>query len=307
MRTIMDRVRALLLDAKLPKTLWAECVSHVTTLLNMTPSENTSETRGRRRRVGDYVIIHDDYVITGVDRVGAIIWTRDLPSRIRSTVDTSTDLYPWNPTNHRSANAEVLEEEKAESVAEELKAPAASDSDSLDEIPATWSGDQLEEAFNRNELQVFLAKNPVMKILQLQTPGSLKGPVKPPPAKTNKINAVKGVLRLLKDAGITPGPFAVKDLFHLDLEAIQITQSEIFKMLKVLVREAETQTKVDAKPEAALTQLPGSASPTGSSQHSHYASATSMADSDTSEGVERMQLGPSGAAMLQTRSPLYRT
>ncbi|ETO61453.1 hypothetical protein F444_20541 [Phytophthora nicotianae P1976] len=179
---------------------------------------------------------------------------------------------------------EVLEEEKAESVAEELKAPAASDSDSLDEIPATWSGDQLEEAFNRNELQVFLAKNPVMKILQLQTPGSLKGPVKPPPAKTNKINAVKGVLRLLKDAGITPGPFAVKDLFHLDLEAIQITQSEIFKMLKVLVREAETQTKVDAKPEAALTQLPGSAPPTGSSQHSHYASATSMADSDTSEG-----------------------
>ncbi|ETN16719.1 hypothetical protein PPTG_21765 [Phytophthora nicotianae INRA-310] len=27
-----------------------------------------------------------------------------------------------------------------------------------------------------------------------------------------------------------------------------------------------------------------------------------MADSDTSEGVERMQLGPSGAAMLQPRS-----
>ncbi|ETP46236.1 hypothetical protein F442_07480 [Phytophthora nicotianae P10297] len=48
----------------------------------------------------------------------------------------------------------------------------------------------------------------------------------------------------------------------------------------------------------AVAQFPGSASPTGSSQHSHYASATSMADSDTSEGIEQMQLGPSGAAML---------
>ncbi|ETN15846.1 hypothetical protein PPTG_06125 [Phytophthora nicotianae INRA-310] len=129
-----------------------------------------------------------------------------------------------------------------------------------------------------------------MKILQLRMPGSLKGPVTPPPATTNKLDAVKAALRLLKDASITPGSFAAKDLFHLDLEAIQITLSELFEKLKVLVGEAETQTKVETKLEVALTQLPGSASPTGSSQHSHYASATSMADSDTSEGVERMQL-----------------
>ncbi|ETM31979.1 hypothetical protein L914_20530, partial [Phytophthora nicotianae] len=151
-------------------------------------------------------------------------------------------------------------------------------------------------------LQVFLVKNPLMTILLLRTPGSLKGPVTPPPATTNKLDAVKTVLCLLKDAGITIGSFAAKDLFHLDLEAIPITLSELFEKLKVLVGEVETQTKVEAKLEASLTQLPGSASPTGSSQHSHYASATSMADSDISEGVERMQLGPSGAAMLQTRS-----
>ncbi|ETO81794.1 hypothetical protein F444_03969, partial [Phytophthora nicotianae P1976] len=173
-----------------------------------------------------------------------------------------------------------------------FKVPPESDSDRRDEIAATWSDDQLEEAFNRNELQVFLVKKPVMKILQLRTPGSLKGPMTPPPATTNKLDAVKAVLRLLKDAGITPGSFAAKDLFHLDLEAIQITLSELFEKLKVLVGEVETQTKVEAKLEAPLTQLPGSVSPNGSSQHSHYASATSMADSDTSEGVERMQLGP---------------
>ncbi|ETN03285.1 hypothetical protein PPTG_16319 [Phytophthora nicotianae INRA-310] len=128
-----------------------------------------------------------------------------------------------------------------------------------------------------------------MKILQLQMSGSLKGPMAPPPTTTNKLDAVKAVLRLQKNAGITTGSFAAKELFHLDLKAIQITLSELFEKLKELL-------------EAALTQLLGSASPTGSSQHSHYPPATSMADSDSSDGVERMQLGPSGVAMMQTRS-----
>lgn len=43
MRTIMERVRALLIDGKLPKTMWAECLGHVTTLINMTPSSATNE------------------------------------------------------------------------------------------------------------------------------------------------------------------------------------------------------------------------------------------------------------------------
>ncbi|GMF26093.1 unnamed protein product [Phytophthora fragariaefolia] len=44
MRTIMERVRALLLDGNLPKQLWAECVRHVTTLINITPSVKTEGT-----------------------------------------------------------------------------------------------------------------------------------------------------------------------------------------------------------------------------------------------------------------------
>ncbi|OWY90393.1 Retroelement pol Polyprotein [Phytophthora megakarya] len=39
----MERVRELLLGASLPKPLWAECVIHVTTLLNMTLSTNTQD------------------------------------------------------------------------------------------------------------------------------------------------------------------------------------------------------------------------------------------------------------------------
>ncbi|ETI40150.1 hypothetical protein L914_13841 [Phytophthora nicotianae] len=173
---------------------------------------------------------------------------------------------------------------KSKASRKKLKAPAHSDADSRDEIAATWSDDQLEEAYNRNELQAFLVTNPVMKIVQLRMPGSLKGPVTPPSVTTHKLDAVKAVLRLLMDA------------------AIQNTMSELSEKLKALVGESEPQTKVETKLEAAPTQLPGSVSPTGSSQHSHYASATLLTDSDSSEGVERKQLGPSGAATLQTRS-----
>ncbi|OWY94461.1 Transposon protein [Phytophthora megakarya] len=51
----MKRVRALLLDGKLPKRLWAECVCHVTTLINMTPSSKTDG------RTPGYVHITEQY------------------------------------------------------------------------------------------------------------------------------------------------------------------------------------------------------------------------------------------------------
>jgi hypothetical protein len=41
-RTIMEKDRALLLDGGLPKFLWAECLSHVTMLINMTLSSVTN-------------------------------------------------------------------------------------------------------------------------------------------------------------------------------------------------------------------------------------------------------------------------
>ncbi|POM81592.1 Hypothetical protein PHPALM_425 [Phytophthora palmivora] len=40
-RTILEYVRALLLDGNLPKQLWAECVCHVTTRIKMTSSSKT--------------------------------------------------------------------------------------------------------------------------------------------------------------------------------------------------------------------------------------------------------------------------
>jgi hypothetical protein len=44
MRTSMEHVRALLFDGDLPRVLWAECIRHVTDLLNMTPSTTNQRT-----------------------------------------------------------------------------------------------------------------------------------------------------------------------------------------------------------------------------------------------------------------------
>ncbi|KAF4132093.1 hypothetical protein GN958_ATG18715 [Phytophthora infestans] len=143
-----------------------------------------------------------------------------------------------------------------------LKTPVDSDSDSRGEIAATWSDDQLEEEYNRHELQRFMAKKTMMMIIQPQISGSLKGPVTPPPETTNKLEAVKAVLYLLKEAGVTPGPFAAKDLFYLDLETIQNPQSELFENLRVLVGESQTQIKTESKPAAGLPRPPKSGSRT---------------------------------------------
>ncbi|KAI9989071.1 hypothetical protein PInf_022798 [Phytophthora infestans] len=92
-----------------------------------------------------------------------------------------------------------------------FKAPAHSDSDSSGEIAAIWADNHLEEEENQH------------------ISGSRKVPVTPPPETTNKLEALKAILYLLKEAGVTPGPFAAKDMFDLDLETIQNTQSELFE------------------------------------------------------------------------------
>ncbi|KAI9998232.1 hypothetical protein PInf_002577 [Phytophthora infestans] len=142
-----------------------------------------------------------------------------------------------------------------------------------------------------------------MRIVQPQIFGLLKGPVPLPPETTNKLEAVKVILYLLKEAGVTPGPFAVKDLFDPDLETIQNTQSELFKKLRVLVGESQTQIMTESKPAASLSRPPKSGSRTGSSQQSRYASAASSAYSESTDGIERMQLatGVEKVAAVETQ------
>ncbi|KAJ8575213.1 hypothetical protein ON010_g4002 [Phytophthora cinnamomi] len=82
-RTIMERVRSRLLDGKLPKQLWAECVCHVTTPINMTPS---SKTDGRTpyelwyRRIPSMAYMNGtDQLVNITDPTPAIVPPADFP------------------------------------------------------------------------------------------------------------------------------------------------------------------------------------------------------------------------------------
>ncbi|KAI9980013.1 hypothetical protein PInf_026917 [Phytophthora infestans] len=130
---------------------------------------------------------------------------RDLPDEKPKVKTEGTSSTTAPPTQKTPKNKNSYASRK------KLKAPADSDPDSLGEIAATW----------------FMAKNPMMRIIQPQISGSLKGPVTPPPETTNKLEAMKAILFPLKETGVTPGPFAAKDLFDLELETIQNTQLEL--------------------------------------------------------------------------------
>ncbi|KAG2829181.1 hypothetical protein PC111_g7888 [Phytophthora cactorum] len=120
---------------------------------------------------------------------------------------------------------------------------------------------KLKVSWNRNELQPFLAKNPVTKVLQPQIARFAEGPVTPPPVATNKLDTAKDTLRLLQEAGVTAGSFEASDLSDLDLEVMQIALLELFQKLRVLVADSPTLTEPGVK---TTTTLPP---PTGSKAH----------------------------------------
>ncbi|POM72921.1 LOW QUALITY PROTEIN: Eukaryotic/viral aspartic protease, active site, partial [Phytophthora palmivora] len=118
------------------------------------------------------------------------------------------------------------------------------------------------------------------------------------PIKTaNKLEAVKDLLRLLREAGMTIGAFDADDVFDLDLKVIQTATQDLFSRLKILVGEVPHITDPVPSPPASITdrQTPSS----------HYA-LTAEDESDLSSEPKRMPLGPSGTSMLEARSKIQR-
>ncbi|GMF54731.1 unnamed protein product [Phytophthora fragariaefolia] len=115
---------------------------------------------------------------------------------------------------------------------------------------------------------------------------------------TSKLDAVKGLLSLLKEAGLVAGRFDANDLYDLDLDQIRSSTQGLFDRLKALVGEIQPKTD-SAMPDPGLPTHIGS---TGCRTASPYVSAAE--GSDTSSEPRRMSLGPSGAAMLQARSQI---
>ncbi|POM64367.1 Hypothetical protein PHPALM_20105 [Phytophthora palmivora] len=119
-----------------------------------------------------------------------------------------------------------------------MKAPEIDDEDQIGSKPRSrsgqgWSDEDLENLFYHKELREFLDRG----ILRLKQVGDPREPVSAPIKTANKLEAVKDLLRLLKEAGMTTGAFDADDVFDLDLKVIQTATKDLFSKLKILVGE----------------------------------------------------------------------
>ncbi|KAG3110129.1 hypothetical protein PI125_g10302 [Phytophthora idaei] len=173
-----------------------------------------------------------------------------------------------------------------------MKAPGSKEEDHA-RSRSSWSDKDLEFVYRHQALRDFLYQDPVMRILQPKQIEDPQRPVRAPMQTSNKLTAVKNLLRLLADAGIVAGAFDAEDLFEPDLDLIQSTARDLFNKIKFIVGEA--------------LQIPDPTSSPRISQpaSSNHASAAEEG-SDTSSEPRRMNLGPSGASMLKKRAKSQR-
>ncbi|KAE8913864.1 hypothetical protein PF005_g22833 [Phytophthora fragariae] len=122
---------------------------------------------------------------------------------------------------------------------QKMKAPDLEDGEEKGSEPR-WSEAALEFAYNRQELQKFIDRDPVLQILRPRQIGTPKGPVAAPTASENKLDLVKGLLSLLKETGLVASPFDADELFDLDVEVIRSSARGLFGKLKSLVGEIPT-------------------------------------------------------------------
>ncbi|KAG3101477.1 hypothetical protein PI124_g14693 [Phytophthora idaei] len=118
-----------------------------------------------------------------------------------------------------------------------MKAPG-SEAEDHTRSRSSWSDKDLEFVYRHQALRDFLYQDPVMRILQPKQIEDPQRPVRAPMQTSNKLTAVKDLLRLLTDAGIVAGAFNAEDLFELDLDRIESTTRDLFNKIKFIVGEA---------------------------------------------------------------------
>ncbi|KAE8982052.1 hypothetical protein PF011_g21782 [Phytophthora fragariae] len=190
-----------------------------------------------------------------------------------------------------------------------MKAPD-SDADDYADLTLKKIEDDLAVAYYKKELYAVLIEDVGMQILRPKIVGDLRGPVSRPTPGSNKLDAAKALLHLLKEAGIVAGSFATGALFDLQLSEIEHTSQNLFSLLKPLVGE-DVGSKDHLKPlttkSARPTTTPVRSTPAlnpgdQTAMSSPSVSATEEVDSESADDSPRMTLGPSGAAMLRDRA-----
>ena len=194
--------------------------------------------------------------------------------------------------------------------------------DALDMKPEGWQLDQLEQKFHWKALEDLLSNDPVLRILDPKLLGELQGPISCAKVATNAVEGISAIIQMLQDAGYVAGAFDANQLLECDQDQVIHACRSLYDMLIPLTGKRESADQaVGTIADVQKGHHTGSSIPltgklvsadqavatiaevprgyhTGSSQ---YASAESEMESDDSVGIQRMSLGPSGAALLCDR------
>ncbi|OWY95810.1 hypothetical protein PHMEG_00034091, partial [Phytophthora megakarya] len=103
----------------------------------------------------------------------------------------------------------------------------------------------LAQAFYKKDLFSFLLGDPVMKILSPTLIGELQGPTIEPAETPRHLEAPTQLLRILKDADITPGAFNASGVFDPETSVIQHSARVLYEKLEPLV-ESITQPETSS-------------------------------------------------------------
>ncbi|OWZ01227.1 hypothetical protein PHMEG_00027429 [Phytophthora megakarya] len=136
--------------------------------------------------------------------------------------DKPTLYMPKDPQVSRSE----VEKPRSKTLRTKTKAPEYEEDG--DQGGSGWSVEDLKHLYHRKEIRDFVCQDPVMKILKLKWIAEPKDIVTIPAMVTNKLDAVTILIKLLKEAGMTPRSFETDDLFDLDLTVIQATSRDLF-------------------------------------------------------------------------------
>ena len=123
-----------------------------------------------------------------------------------------------------------------------LKAPTCEDETDESEgdqdiASENWTEDDLEEAYHRNKLKIFIRKGPVMKTLKVKMHDEIHGPVTALSTPVTDLEVLKSLMNLLREVAMTTGVFRTEALFGFGFETLRQTLVTLHALLKAYVGE----------------------------------------------------------------------
>ena len=139
-----------------------------------------------------------------------------------------------------------------------------------------------------------------MKTLKVKILDEVHGPIAALPTTAMDLEVLKALMNMLQEAGMAARNFCAEALFDFGFETLKTALVTLHGHLKALVGEIPPK-EVPRHVERAPGPIPSAGSLDGSSSRSQYESATSSMVSALMATVDRMQMGPSGASLIEAR------